>query len=73
MNYRSARLPLILAALMLSALPAVAGTLTGVVTDGTTGHVAAGTVVTLIQLQGGMQPIAHTTTDAQGRSTEKRS
>ena len=70
MNYRPGRLSLVLAAtMMLAALPAVAGTLTGVVTDGTTGHVAAGTVVTLIQLQGGMQPIAHTTTDAQGRYT----
>ena len=70
MNYRPGRLSLVLAAtMMLAALPAVAGTLTGVVTNGTTGHVAAGTVVTLIQLQSGMQPIAHTTTDAQGRYT----
>lgn len=70
MNYRPGRFSLLLAVTFLwAALPVFAGTVTGVVTNGTTGHVAAGTTVTLIQLQGGMEPVAHTTTDKQGRYT----
>jgi hypothetical protein len=46
---------------------AIAGTLTGTVRNGTTGRPAAGVDVILIQLQGGMQPVANTKTDAQGR------
>ncbi len=54
-------------ALALAAAPAsVAGTLTGVVRNGTTGAPAAGVEVVLIQLQGGMQPVANTKTDAEG-------
>ena len=45
---------------------AAAGTLNGTVKNGTTGQVAAGADVILIQLQGGMQPVANTKTDAQG-------
>jgi hypothetical protein len=45
---------------------ATAGTLNGAVKNGTTGQVAAGADVILIQLQGGMQPVANTKTDAQG-------
>ena len=45
---------------------ASAGTLNGTVKNGTTGQVAAGADVILIQLQGGMQPVANTKTDAQG-------
>jgi hypothetical protein len=53
--------------LALAAAPAsVAGTLTGVVRNGTTGAAAAGVDVVLIQLQGGMQPVATTKTDAKG-------
>lgn len=44
-----------------------AGTLTGTVNNGTSGKPAAGVDVILIQLQGGMQPVANTKTDAQGR------
>jgi hypothetical protein len=44
-----------------------AGTLHGTVKNGTTGKVAAGVEVVLIQLQGGMQPVANTKTDAQGQ------
>jgi hypothetical protein len=44
----------------------VAGTLKGTVRNGTNGHPAAGVDVILIQLQGGMQPVANTKTDAQG-------
>jgi hypothetical protein len=45
---------------------AFAGTLDGTVKNGTNGKLAAGTDVILIQLQGGMQPVANTKTDAQG-------
>ena len=43
-----------------------AGTLQGTVRNGTTGQPAAGVDVILIQLQGGMQPVENTKTDAQG-------
>jgi hypothetical protein len=43
-----------------------AGTVTGTVRNGTTGKTAAGVEMILIQLQGGMQPVANTKTDAQG-------
>ena len=45
---------------------AAAGTLKGTVRNGTNGQPAAGVDVILIQLQGGMQPVANTKTDAQG-------
>jgi hypothetical protein len=50
----------------LALAPVYAGTLTGTVHNGTTGQPAAGVDVILIQLQGGMQPVANTKTDAQG-------
>ena len=50
-----------------AATTASAGTLNGTVKNGTTGQVAAGADVILIQLQGGMQPVANTKTDAQGQ------
>jgi len=43
------------------------GTVTGTVTNGTTGKPAAGVDVILIQLQGTMQPVAETKTDANGQ------
>jgi hypothetical protein len=46
--------------------PALAGTVSGTVTNGTTGKPAAGAEVILIQLQGGMQPVANTKTDSSG-------
>lgn len=49
--------------------PALAGSVSGTVTNGTTGKPAAGAEVILIQLQGGMQPVANTKTDAKGRYT----
>ena len=49
-----------------ASLIASAGTLQGTVRNGTTGQVAAGVDVILIQLQGGMQPVGNTKTDAQG-------
>jgi hypothetical protein len=48
---------------------AQAGTVHGTVTNGTTGKPAAGIEVILIQLQGGMQPVANTKTDANGAFT----
>jgi hypothetical protein len=49
-----------------SAFAAHAGTLTGTVKNGTTNQPAAGVDVILIKLQGGMQPVQQTKTDASG-------
>jgi hypothetical protein len=48
---------------------AQAGTVHGTAKNGTTGKPAAGVDVILIQLQGGMQPVANSKTDAQGQFT----
>lgn len=48
---------------------AYAGTVTGKVTNATTGKPAASTEIILLSLQGGMQPVANTKTDAQGQFT----
>jgi len=58
-----------LAGLILLPFAADAGTLTGSVKNGTTGKPAAGIEIILIQLQGGMQPVANTKSDAQGHFT----
>ncbi len=52
---------------LIFAVAASAGTVTGVVHNGTSGKLAAGVDVILIQLQGGMQPVANTKTDAEGK------
>jgi hypothetical protein len=58
----------LLAGLMLVlSLSARAGTVHGIVKNGTTGETAAGVEVILIQLQGGMQPVANAKSDAQGQ------
>lgn len=57
---------LVLLGLFGAASVALAGTVDGTVKNGTTGKLSAGTDVILIQLQGGMQPVAKTKTDAQG-------
>jgi hypothetical protein len=62
----AAALMLLFLAIAAAAATASAGTLNGTVKNGTTGQVAAGADVILIQLQGGMQPVANTKTDAQG-------
>jgi hypothetical protein len=46
-----------------------AGTVHGTVNNGTTGKPGAGVEVILIQLQGGMQPIANTKSDSAGQFT----
>ena len=56
----------VLALVLLAAATASAGTVTGVIHNGTNNKPAAGVDVILIQLQGGMQPVANTKTDAQG-------
>ncbi|HEY6264608.1 MAG TPA: carboxypeptidase-like regulatory domain-containing protein [Candidatus Acidoferrum sp.] len=48
---------------------AEAGTVHGTVTNGTTGKPAVGVDVILIQLQGGMQPVANSKSDAKGEFT----
>lgn len=55
--------------LSLGGRDAAAGTVHGTVINGTTGMPASGVEVILIQLQGGMEPIANTKTDAQGAFT----
>jgi len=45
---------------------ALAGTVSGTITNGTTGKVASGVQVILIQLMGGMKPVASTKSDADG-------
>jgi len=64
-----ALLRFVLAAMLacLCASLSFAGTVTGTVTNGTTNKAASGVQVILINLQGTMQPVANTTTDAQGR------
>ena len=52
--------------LLVFAKGAAAGTVTGVVHNGTDGSLAAGVDVILIQLQGGMEPVANTKSDAKG-------
>ncbi len=65
----SARLAL-LGALVLAPLAiARAGTVRGTVMNGTTGKPAPGIDLTLVQLQGGMQELAHSKSDAQGEFT----
>jgi hypothetical protein len=55
------------AALLFSAICVRAGELHGTVKNGTTGKAAGSIEVILIQLQGGMQPVANSKTDAQGQ------
>jgi hypothetical protein len=53
--------------LLLAAGTAAAGTVTGTVLNGTNNKPASGVDVILIQLAGGMQPVANTKTDANGK------
>jgi hypothetical protein len=64
-----ARLALLGALLVLPLAITRAGTVHGTVKNGTTGKIAAGVELTLIQLQGGMQEVAHSKSDAQGEFT----
>jgi hypothetical protein len=55
-----------LMAVLTCAANASAGTVAGTVRNGTTGKPAANVEMILIQLQGGMQPVANTKTDSDG-------
>jgi len=71
-NWRTrlaARFALAVTACVVAAGLAQAATLRGTVKNGTTSKPAADTEVILIQLQGGMQPVANTKTDSQGQFT----
>jgi hypothetical protein len=59
----------LLLAIGLLAPAARAGTVRGTVNNATTGKPGAGVEVVLIQLQGGMTPVANTKTDASGQFT----
>ena len=63
------RLALMGALLFLPLTITRAGTVHGTVKNGTTGKIAAGVELTLIQLQGGMQEVAHSKSDGQGEFT----
>jgi hypothetical protein len=65
----SARLSLLVAALLASLGITQAGTVRGTVRNGTTGQRAAGVELTLVQPMGGMQELAHAKSGAQGEST----
>ena len=60
-------IPAFILCVLAAATPAAAGTLSGVVRNGTTGAVTPRQNVVLIQLQNGMQPVETVKTDAQGR------
>lgn len=64
-----ARLAALAAFLLAPLLIAEAGTVHGTVVNGTTGKPAAGIELTLVQLQGGMQEVAHSKSGAQGEFT----
>jgi hypothetical protein len=65
----SAQLILLGALLLAPLVIAEAGTVHGTVVNGTTGKPAAGIDLVLIQLQGGMQEVAHSKSGAQGEFT----
>jgi hypothetical protein len=68
---KPARIPLLalVACLLAPFSPAYGATVHGTVKNGTTGKPAADVEVILIQLQGGMQPVLNSKTDAQGQFT----
>ncbi len=65
----SARLALVVGLALAPLAIAQAGTVHGTVVNGTTGKPAAGIDLTLVQLQGGMQEVAHSNSGAQGEFT----
>ena len=66
---KSTRIFASLFALFLTAALAQAATVSGTVTDKTTGKPVAGDTVELLDVQAGMGAVAHATTDAQGHYT----
>jgi hypothetical protein len=67
--YNIAKFLQLLVTVLLLAGASRAATMHGTVNNGTTGKPAGNVEVILIQLQGGMQPVAHTKTDASGQFT----
>src|SRR6266702_6151303 len=65
----SERLALLGALLLAPLAIAEAGTVRGTVMNGTSGKAAAGIELILIQLQGGMQEVAHAKSGAEGEFT----
>ncbi|HEV2298788.1 MAG TPA: carboxypeptidase-like regulatory domain-containing protein [Candidatus Acidoferrales bacterium] len=63
---RIQRVALSICAIAALAIPASAATVSGKVTNGTTNKPVAGAEVILLQLQGGMEPVATAKTDANG-------
>jgi hypothetical protein len=63
------RFAVVVALVFASFTIAEAGTVRGTVKNGTTGKPGAGVELTLVQLQGGMQEVAHSKSDAQGEFT----
>jgi len=68
-SFRITRLALLTAMALAPFAGMRAGTVHGTVKNGTTGKPGAGIEVILIQLQGGMQPVANTQSNAQGEFT----
>jgi hypothetical protein len=68
-TYFSARLALVAALVLAPLAIARAGTVRGTVMNGTTGKPAPGIELTLVQLQGGMQELAHSKSGTQGEFT----
>lgn len=69
MSLRFVRWALLVAFALVPFAVVRAGTVHGTVKNGTTGKPGAGIEVILIQLQGGMQPVANTQSNAQGEFT----
>jgi hypothetical protein len=69
MSLRTTRWGLVAAIALAPFAVARSGTVHGTVKNGTTGRPGAGIEVILIQLQGGMQPVANTQSNAQGEFT----
>ncbi len=69
MNARKFHIRTFLIVVFCTVAPALAGTLSGTVRNGTTGAVVPNQDIILIQLQGGMQAVATFKTDSQGRYT----
>jgi hypothetical protein len=63
------RICTLFAVILFGAIGASAGVLHGTVKNGTTGKAVSGVEVILLQLQGGMQPVGNSKTDAQGQFT----
>jgi hypothetical protein len=69
MKYSTRILAILIVAASLAAAAASGTTISGVVKNGTTGKVAGGVDIVLMNLQSGMDSVATTKTDAEGRYT----